>query len=361
MSRNEAKKYFDSLLIWVHNEYNRKNKYFENLVKEKITDEQFKIPTINEYNDFLKRNYCLPQLKKICENFGLKISGNKDILIARIFSYLYLSTHIIKIQKIVRKMIVKKYLLTHGPAYKNRTICINTMDFCTMDDVKDIVPSQFFSYKDDDNFIYGFDIISFHNLIQKTETPIITNPFTKKQIPSKIIMQFKELKKLSTLLKIPINLRMDSSDEPLILRSSKEKADDLFRYIDQLGNYTNPEWFMELSKDKLLELVMELFELWYFRAELNHATRIKICHPNGNPFVNEHLEGNQTILNYLRQLPNLELLRSSVLDILEKVVKKGINIEYNRLGAYYVLGALTLVSHSASDAIPWLYDSVSYM
>lgn len=361
MSRIEAKKYFDSLLIWVYNEYNRKNKCFENLPKEKISDENFKIPTIYEYNDFLKRHYCLPQLKKICEEFGLKISGNKDILIGRIFSYLYLSTNIIKIQKIIRKMFVKKYLSTHGPAYKDRSTCVNTMDFFTMDDVKDIVPSQFFSYKDDDNFTYGFDIISFHNLIQKTETPIITNPFTKKQIPSKVIMQFKELKKLSMLLKIPINLRIDSSDEPLILRTSNEKANDLFRHIDQLGNYTNPEWFMELSKEQLLELVMELFELWYFRAELNHATRIKICHPNGNPFINEHLEGNQTILNYLRRLPNLELLRSNVLDILEKVVKKGINIEYNRLGAYYVLGALTLVSQTAAHSIPWLHESFSYV
>lgn len=355
MNKLEAKKYFDSLLLWVHNEYDRKNKFNRN--QEKVSEDKFKIPIASEYEEFLNNNYSLPQLKLICGKFDLKMSGNKSILISRIFSYLYLSTHISKIQKVARKMLIKKYILTHGPAYKNRSICVNAMDFCTMDEIKCIVPSQFFSYKDDDNFIYGFDIISFHNLIQKTETSIINNPFTKKPISSKVIMQFKELKKLSAMLKIPINLRIDSSDEPLILKSASEKANELFRYIDSLDNYTNAQWFMNLPKNKLLELVSELLQIWHSTTGLTHATRVKICHPNGNPFTNENLEANQNILMYLKRLPNLELLQSSILDILSNFVRKGINIEYNKLGAYYVLGGLTLVNPMAAEELPWLYDS----
>lgn len=360
MSKIESRKYFDSLLNWIYDEYNRKNKYDEKRHKEKITTDNFKIPQTKEFDDFLYKKYTLPQLKNICEEFDLKISGNKDILTRRIFSYLYLSIHVAKIQKLARKLLAKKYILTHGPAYNNRSSCVNHMDFYTMDEMKEIVPSQFFSFKDEDNFVYGFDIISFHNLIQKTESLIITNPYTKQQIPSKVIMQFKELKRLSLLLRIPINLRMDSMDEPLIIKSASQKAHELFAFIDSLGNYTNVDWFMQLAKDELLALVMELFDLWYIRAELSHATHVKICHPNGNPFTNDHLEGNQTILNYLKNLPNLELLKSNVLDILDKVVRKGINIEYNRLGAYYVLGALTLVNNSAARALPWLYESVAH-
>lgn len=361
MSRIEAKKYFDGLLNWVYDEYNNKNKFIENRFKEKVPTDKFKIPVITEYDDFLNKKYDVQQLKLIATNFKLKTSGNKDILIKRIFSYLYLSNYVIKIQKIMRRYIVKKYILTHGPAYKNRSLCVNQIDFLTMDELTDVMPSQFFSYKDDDNFVYGFDIISFHNLIQKTETSIVTNPFTKKVIPLKVIMQFKEMKMLSKILNIPLNLKIDESDEIVVIKSAFQKAQELFQYIDSLGNYTNVQWFMELNLEELNNLTMELFELWYFRAELTNATRMKICYPSGNPFVNEHLEGNQTILNYLRRLQNLEQLRISILDILEKVVKKGINLEYNRLGAYYVLGALTLVSREAAIAIPWLYESFIYI
>ena len=33
--------------------------------------------------------------------------------------------------------------------------------------------------------------------------------------------------------------------------------------------------------------------------------------------------------------------------------------EYSNLGAYYVLGALTLVNDQAAIALPWLFQSVS--
>jgi hypothetical protein len=48
----------------------------------------------------------------------------------------------------------------------------------------------------------------------------------------------------------------------------------------------------------------------------------------------------------------------NVLTILENFVNSGINNESRRLGAYYVLGALTLVSEDAATSLPWLYDAV---
>jgi hypothetical protein len=249
----------------------------------------------------------------------------------------------------------------HGPAYLKRDLCVNAIDFLTMDDVKDIIPTQFFSYKDTNNFIYGFDVISFHNLIKTSGNNIILNPFTKLPIHFRIIHKFKRMVHLSNLLNIPINLKVEETETTeLIVKTAFNEALELFQYIDRLGNYTNVEWFMNLTRDNLHDLIMILFEIWNFRAELSNSTKIKICNPTGNPFYNENLLQNQTIINYLSSIPTLENVRLEVIEILSKFVKKGITEEYKKIGAYYVLGALTLVSQDAGNSLPWLYESFSY-
>ena len=62
----------------------------------KIENDTIIIPTINSYNELTKYNYNVQQLKQFAKNYKLKISGNKKELITRIFTYLYLSSYIIK-------------------------------------------------------------------------------------------------------------------------------------------------------------------------------------------------------------------------------------------------------------------------
>jgi hypothetical protein len=53
-------------------------------------------------------------------------------------------------------------------------------------------------------------------------------------------------------------------------------------------------------------------------------------------------------------------IKNAILNVLFKMVNTGIDRDNKCLGAYYVLGALTLVNDSAAQALPWLYQSVSY-
>ena len=361
MNRSEVSRYFDSLLLKTYEDYYRKNRYeIEHTKKNSIKKDNFIIPKMNEHTLMFTNNYEVKQLKEIIKYYGLKLTGKKEILIARIFSYLYLSIYLLKIQKMSRKYLSKKYVKSHGPAYLKRDLCVNVIDFLTMDELKDIIPTQFFSYKDKDNFTYGFDVVSFHNLIKKSGTNVILNPFTKSQISSRVIHKFKQMIRLSNLLNIPINLKIDESESNLVIKSSASEALELFQHIDQLGNYTNVSWFMNLSKDELLNFVIELFEIWNYRAELSNLTKIQICNPNGNPFHNENLMHNQTIIQYLKSMPTIDQVRLGVLEILNNFVKKGLNDEYKKIGAYFVLGALTLVSNDAGYSLPWLYESFSY-
>jgi hypothetical protein len=361
MNRSEILKQFDSLLLKTYDDYHRKNRYeIENIKKTQITTNNFTIPQINEHQLLITNNYKLNELKEIIKHYKLKLSGNKTMLIARIFSYLYLSIYLLKIQKMCRNYLSKKYVKRHGPAYLKRNLCVNAIDFLTMDDINDIIPTQFFSYRDKDNFIYGFDVVSFYNLIKKSGNNIILNPFTKSQIPSKVICKFKQMIYLSNLLNIPINLKMCEQENKLVIKSPLNEAKLLFDHMNELGNYANFEWFMNLSKNELLNLVEELSKIWNYRAELNTSTKKLICNPNGNPFYNENVMNDQTILKYLERIPNIDNVRLEILDILNKFVKKGINDEYKKIGTYYVLGALTLVSIDAENSLPWLYESFSY-
>ena len=111
---------------------------------QKIDTNNLKIPTIHNYNDFIKYNYSVPQLKIIAKHYKLKLCGNKYELFIRIYSYLYFSHYIIKIQRIYRGRLVKQHKILRGPAILNRSLCNNSSDFITMEPIQDISFHQFF-------------------------------------------------------------------------------------------------------------------------------------------------------------------------------------------------------------------------
>ena len=68
------------------------------------------------------------------------------------------------------------------------------------------------------------------------------------------------------------------------------------------------------------------------------------------------------VIESLQPLPAMitSLTESNLLAVLEKLVNTGVDKDSKSLGAYYVLGALTLVNQDAATSLPWLFQSVSY-
>lgn len=319
----------------------------------KISDDNIIIPTIKNYDIIANCNYNQTQLKTIAKTYKLKISGNKSELVSRIYAFLYLSSYIIKIQKIFRGRIVKKYKALHGPAAIKRNICTNNTDFITMDSLEEINFHQFISYKDEDGFIYGFDISSLFNLFTKTNS-VIKNPYNRNLIPDYIFKNIKSLIVLSKILRIHINLCFE--DEIQIIPEEKVvelRTLTLFQNIDALGNYSNSNWFLSLNRNQIIKLVRELADIWSYRAQLSMETKLSICPPTGDPFRNLNM-------SLIHVSPNFSIVRKIALEVLEKLVNNGVDNDSKALGAYYVLGALTLVNPDAAMSLPWLYQSVSY-
>jgi len=319
----------------------------------KINNDKISIPTIENYNEITRYNYSITQLKIFAKHYKLKISGNKSELISRIYSYLYFSSYIIKIQKNFRGLLARRYKELHGPACMERKLCANSSDCITMEPINEINFHQFLSYKDVDGFIYGFDIISLHNLYFKGNKEI-KNPYNRNLLPDMVFKKIKTILRLSRILKIHINLLFEddsqnvSSDKAIELR-----ALSLFQTIDSLGNYSNPQWFLSLTRNQIIKFVRELADIWNYRTQLSQETKCNICPPNGDPFRNLSMP-------YIHTEGNMCNVKKVVLEVLEKLVNNGIDKDSKSLGAYYVLGALTLVNNEAATSLPWLFQSMSY-
>jgi hypothetical protein len=322
---------------------------------KKITDECIIIPTIQNYNDITRYNYSLPQLKIIAKEYKLKIGGNKPQLVLRIFSYLYFSSYIIKIQKIFRGLLVKKYKSLHGPACMDRKLCTNTDDFVTMEPISEINFHQFLSYKDKDGFIYGFDIISLHNLFLKSNDIVsVKNPYNRSLIPEAVIKTIKSIIRLSRILKIQIHLHYEDDTQNVSMEKALElRTLQLFQRIDELGNYSKYEWFLSLNRVQIIKFVRELTDIWNYRAQISNEVKRNICPPNGDPF-------HYLSIQYLHTENEMYNVKKVVLEVMEKLINSGINNDSKCLGAYYVLGALTLVNTEAATSLPWLFQSFSH-
>ena len=317
---------------------------------EKVRDSEFIIPKYIEHNIFKNKNYRVTFLKDICKFYKLKVSGSKPILKDRIYLHLFNSNYAIIIQKNIRRYFVKKYNSNAGPALYNRTMCMNSTDFFTLENIADIPYNEFFSYESDNN-IWGFNILSIYNLYIKNENNVL-NPYTRETMNYSIFINIKNLINLNKILNQPINITLNNNTEAFSIKKKIEmKCLELFQYMDELGNYTDCKWFTSLNRIQLIKFVRELMDIWEYRAQLNDDIKKEICYPYGNPF------------RYIDRIYYNELsftsLQKTVLSIIEQFIKKGINPEACNLGASYILCGFTLVNNEAALALPWLYQSVS--
>lgn len=314
--------------------------------------------SINNYSTLLVVKYKIDELKKLCTKYKISKGGNKEELIKRLYEYCKNSAGPLKIQKVFRGFLNRKLRKLQGPALMNRKICTNDADFFTMDDMIEIPATQFYSYRDDDNFVYGFDIVSLYNLIKK-EGLYAKNPYNRNEFDNKVKENVMNMIRISKLLKIPVDIEIKNE----IMDPAKRmelKILELFQTMNSYGNYANAEWFGELPRNLHIRFARELVDIWSYRALLTVAKKQEICPPHGNPFLGTPYYVNVASNNALNNISNETLVKYNV-QIIENLVKSAVDIDNKMLGTFYVLSALTLVSQSARDAMPWLYEAVVYI
>lgn len=354
------------------------------------------------YDNFIKNvikltSFKLPELKDALKKHNLKITGKKELLVERLDTHFNHTFRAQKIQKVFRGWIIRNLIKLKGPGLKNPGICVNDKDFVTMEPLNEISVSNFYSYKDSKDFIYGFDIASLIHIIKSNNK--LQNPYNREKINQQMTDQIKKVYRL-TFLVFPdfrnenqplynpvqptsryasrngrtnnvnrnlntinvinqmnnMNPAMISNRNRLIENRRKptnDRVNDLFMEIDALGNYTQNDWFNNLEIRSYIRLYRCLYEIWNYRSNLSFEVRNQIC-PNPGPF-----DGIFPRVVYHDDL-TLEQIKNGCLTVIENMVFLGINEDSRKLGAFHALSALTIVSAGARQAMPWLYDSVAY-
>jgi hypothetical protein len=354
-------------------------------------------PIIRPHDYFNKKidlHKCkIPQLKDMLKGYHLRISGTKPELIGRLTEYYTKYSRVVVIQRIFRGHLVRQSFLLRGEGFKERTKCVNDNDFYSLDPLQQIPFEYFFTFTSG-KFTYGCNIVSLIHLI-KNKT-LVKNPYNRENISIEVIQT---IFKLYTLIKIIYGFPSDApvintnsllaihtnindnqriretmiptaivtnthsnisnevfADRQLKLRTMRAKpliprVRELFMEIDQLGNYTQSEWFFNLERRDYIRLYRTLHDIWTFRGHLSREMKCLICIVD-DPFHELHRER-----IYVNDA-TIEVIREMCLKIFEHMVYCGVDDEYRKIGTLHALSALTIVSSGARNSLPWLYESL---
>jgi len=323
------------------------------ICKKKEPADPVQIPAFADYDDFMQHDYKVQELKDICKHYGIKCGGTKQELKMRIHDHLIQSHFITRIQRLVRRSFCKMHARISGPAYHDRSLCMNDTDFYSMEPVRDIPCNQFISVKDDTGVVYGFDMISL-NMYYVSECksgngPPLSNPYNRMPLPANIRSQMHRKICLTRILGVKCMIEVEPEPVQSVQQQDEQLLFIIFQQINSHGHYADTTWFSELNVVQIMRFIRELADIWNYRAQIIPQLKQEICPPNGDPFRNIDFR-------YVHH----DAIKHEVIKIMNAFVTSGANSDSRGLGAYYVLSALTLVSHSAQNAMPWLYESVAY-
>jgi hypothetical protein len=234
-----------------------------------------------------------------------------------------------------------------GPAKWQRDICTNSTDFYSMEDICTLSGEYVFSFVGGGKCVYAFDLRSLSMLLEKNEQP--QNPYTREVLSEKIVTKAKNLIRWSR--KKGIDTRWAAIEPQSPDQRFKLKVTDLFQKIDELNYYTNPEWFLGLTVDDLRCFYVELYDIWFHRAELSNEMRKTIIPAPAHPF--------KYPINEIVAQRNLDFLRKVNMDIIRMFVSAAVERTDRILGAMYIVTVMTLVNRQCRQMYPWLYESAT--
>ena len=321
---NEIKKNNKKTLTIIDYLYDKKLDFEDKFIKK-----SFKYYKLDYYN---KKKYNSLIIKT-------KLKSNFDTIL---LSYINIDK-IILLQKNIKNWNKNKKYKNHGPAIYNRDLCNNNTDFYNLDNLSDIEKKYFFSYKDNDNFIYGFHIESFINLI--SNNPTVSNPYNRieinKDVKKKAIHIWQKLNKKKEESNY-VNTKINTKD---IKHKVKSKSINVLQKIDLFGYQTKIDWLMDLTCSRARSLYRHIRNYWNYKAGLSGQVKLRI-YPPGNPFINI----NSRNLNS----SNRFIILDTVIDIIDNIINNGLTEDDKNQGCIIILFSINEINRDCGRCNPWL-------
>jgi hypothetical protein len=254
-------------------------------------------------------------------------------------------TAIRRIQKFWRTARPLYMFKTQGPAVHCKSIATNQTELYTLDPIEDIPPLYFISVSDARKCIWAFDIRSI--VPTMASGAALQNPYTRD-------VYTEDAKE-----RIHNRIEWLRSRKYQILHATTEvftpaqiwnhKVLDVFLKIEALGYYASCDWYTSFGLYDHILFYKRLFTLWEWRLGLTRLQKELI------------VPGYMTKPNQLFRFDPTEVPPKSLhwwertnLALVERFLTSVADKEQNKLGAMYVLMAMTHVSSDAAEAMPWL-------
>ena len=296
--------------------------------------------------------YSVASLRASLDSYRLPSTGIKAEVFTRLVTYFsnlapYLGhqAEVERIQRWFRRRLWKEISSLQGPALYQRDKCLNDDDILSLDSVKSIPTKYFFSFQDHDSFVYGFDIRTLLEIIKRDGE----NPYNRHKLDVSVVKKTGRMEHLLKLLGIKTEIEQEEVTDPHLLM--KQRAVKVFDAMDSLDQYTNPNWFLNLSRRRLILFYKETEDIWNYRLNLSASTKEKIYPPSGKIFTIP-VSTVQTKINQLE-------LQNICLDFMEKLVFSAEARDDRVNGCIYALLGLVIVSQAAAEALPSYYSMVS--
>jgi len=259
---------------------------------------------------------------------NILINSLKKIIIQERF-YLNNEQSIVTIQKYFRKWLVLR-----------RKYCINDTDILTFISKYDIEEKYFYIFYDNvTKKKYAYDI---RTLAQILDSEYKSCPYTFR------LFNDYEKEQISNYIDTLIINNIDIDIEKKVLTFEEQtnmKIKDIFYEINMLDNYTDPDWFKELSLFNLMELYLKMEDIWNYRSSMTLESKQRIV-KNGIVF--------NIPPNIIKYQKNKLKLQNVILDEFKRMISEGINRDEKKLGAILILTGLVEVSSDAANALPHL-------
>ena len=315
---------------------------------------------------FSLEKHHLPNLKNKQKNFNQLF---KYLTIQNRTKKIYNSNidKVLVISKSIRGYFIRKYNKLKGPGFLNNKIINNKTDFLNFVDIDKIRYNNLITYKDEQDFVYGFHLQSLLEYIKELklkDNKIVTiiNPYTREPFSDIFIKNLYTLEKYNNKnKKTPLVNNINNLNNNNIIDILEKKYKNvpanlkikrlcvhIFQRMDDLELYTQASWFLNLGLFKLKKLYFYIEDIWRYRTGLTLLMRKNYVF-KGKAFSWPYA--------YIKSIVDKYLLQKILLYEFAKFAYQGKTKEDCITASYWILMGLTMVSPEAALGCPALVQS----
>jgi len=303
----------------------------------------------------------LPRYIETLEQYHLSSLGSIKELRERLTSfYQFLQTALDNPRKVIsiqRAYLKWRYLRSFGATHRPDD-CNNTTEMMSTIPLKQVPKIFFYSIRDPNSLVYGFDIRVLHGMItcKSDELLPIFNPYTRATLSQEVLDAIHE--RVDFLASLGLDVTPDSisygdaiptTDEQL----KKFEVIGIFHTIQQYGYPVDYNWFLKLTFKEIKDMYLNLEDIWSYRLNLTTSQKQRIVNDPSALLDRKHEVSKLTHTDH-----NYHQLVNILIKDIKKMISEGITRDDRANGIICVLFSLVQVNHEAARALPMLTYAV---